>query len=335
MTTTDIIEIDIPHKTDVPALFETKDGVPNLVAKIEKQARSFAIDYTTEAGRKEAKSLAAKVSRSKTLIDEVGKEQNEERNRLNKEVNALRNLATSRLDALRDEIKAPVVEWEKKEAERVRLHMLAMDAFDLGRVSSNNSSIDIQGVINSIRDTKIDETWEEYEADAKAAKAEALVKFQADLGIARQREDQEKELEALRAEKAKREAEDAERAEKEASEKAEQERKAEAERQSKEAAAAAEAKAKADAEAAERRHKEELAAAQRRADEAAAAERAQIEAEKKAEAEAEEKRRSDKLHRMQITTEIVVAMKALKPEGYEDIVDAMIDGKIPHVKVSL
>lgn len=335
MTTTEITEFKLPHKTDVPALFSKEGGIADLVAEIEKQALSFAIDTSTEAGRKEAKSLAATVSRSKTLIDEVGKEQNEERNRLNKEVNALRNMAKDRLDALRDQIKAPVVEWEKKEAERVRLHMLNMDTFDLMRVTSDNSSDEIQGVINAVRDIVIDETWEEYEADAKAAKAEALTKFQADLGIARVREDQEKELAELRAEKEKREADDAERAAKEAAEKAEQERQAEATRQAEEAAAAAEAKAKADAEAAEVRHKEELEAAERKAEEAAAAERKRIADEKAAEEAAEEKRKSDHLHRSKITSEIVVAMKGLKPEGYEDIVDAMIDGKIPHVKVTL
>ncbi|TNE62205.1 MAG: hypothetical protein EP341_00390, partial [Sphingomonadales bacterium] len=77
----------IPEKDQIPALFSTEDGIENLIAMIEKEALAVAQDYSTDKGRKAARSLAAKVSRSKTLIDEVGKDLNEERNRLNKEVN--------------------------------------------------------------------------------------------------------------------------------------------------------------------------------------------------------------------------------------------------------
>ena len=66
--------ITIPHKNDVPALFSKKDGIEKLVRQIEKQARAVVIDHSTAKGRKEVKSLAAKVSRSKTLIDDIRKD---------------------------------------------------------------------------------------------------------------------------------------------------------------------------------------------------------------------------------------------------------------------
>ena len=274
--------ITIPHKTDVPALFTEKGGIEKLVSRIEKEARAVVIDHSTAKGRKEVKSLAAKVSRSKTLIDEVGKEQNDERNRLNKEVNEQRNLAKERLDALRDEIKAPVEKWEAAEAERVRMHLVAMDAFALDRVDAHADSATIQGVIDSIEAAEIGEAWEEYEADARAAKAASLVKFNADLGIAKAREEQAAELEQLRAAAAKREQEDAERAAKEA---------------------------------------------------AAKAERDRITAENKAKADAEVKRAADKKHIQKIRSEIVKAITDAKPANWEELVDAMLVGEIPHVKV--
>ena len=316
-TGTDLITI--PHKADVPALFAKEGGIEALVARIEKEALAIVIDHSTAKGRKEIKSLAAKVSRSKTLIDEVGAEQNAERLALNKEVNALRNLAKDRLDALRDKIKAPVEAWEAKEAERVRLHLLAMDAFDQARVDAHADSATIQGVIDSIEATEIGEAWEEYEADARAAKAAALVKFSADLGIAKAREAQAAELEQLRAAAAKREQEDAERAAKAEAERAEKER-AEREAQEKakhqqelkeaEARAAKEAEEKAARELAEAKelHAKQIAESKAREEAAAQAERDRIYKENVAKEAAEARRAADKKHRQQIRSEIVAAI---------------------------
>tara|TARA_R110000737_G_scaffold212309_3_gene229752 strand:- start:1901 stop:2926 length:1026 start_codon:yes stop_codon:yes gene_type:complete len=327
--------ITIPHKNDVPALFSKKDGIEKLVRQIEKQARAVVIDHSTAKGRKEVKSLAAKVSRSKTLIDEVGKEQNEERNRQNKEVNALRNLAKERLDTLRDEIKAPVEAWEQAEAERVRQHMIKMDTFDLERTTGHDSSDTIQGVIDTIKAAKVDEAWEEYEADAKAAKAAALVKYEGDLGIAKAREAQEAELEALRAEKVQRDQEASQRAIAEQKAKDEAAEKARVEAMAQARADEAAAQAKADAEAAEARHQQELGAAKEREERAAQAERNRIAAEQKAEEDAANARAADKKHRQKIRAEVVKSITDANPGNWEELVDMMLVGEIAHVKVMI
>lgn len=328
--TTDVITI--PNKADVPAIFENKK-IEQLVESIEKQVRSTVIDHTTPVGRKAIKSLAMKVSRSKTLIDEVGREQNEERNKLNKEVNEMRNLAKERLDALRDEVRAPVEEWEAAEAARVRVHMINMDAFDLERTTSAASSSDIQGIIDAITAVEVNDTWEEYQDDATAAKAAALVKYDGDLGVAKAREAQEAELEALRAEKAEREQAEAARIAAEQEKAAEQERADEAAKREQAAIEQAQAQAKADAEAAEARHKEELAEAAKREERAAQAERDRIAAEQKAEEDAANARAADKKHRQKIRSEVVASITAAAPANWEELVDQMIVGEIAHVKV--
>lgn len=325
--------ITIPHKSDVPALFKTKGGIENLIQTIEKQARSTVIDISTAKGRKDVKSLAAMVVRFKTLIDEVGKEQNEEAQKVIKANNALRNLAKDRLDALRDEIRKPVEEIEAKEADRVRQHLIRMDVFDLERATGHDTSATIQGILDTINAAEIDASWEEYEAEAKAAKSAALVKYEADLGIAKAREAQEAELEALRAEKAQREIEEAARAEQEAAAKAEQEREQREAARAAEAAAEAEAKAKAEAAAAEQRHAERLAEAKAEAARAAEKEREKIEAERKAEEEAQAKRAADKKHRQKIRAEVVKSITDAAPANWEELVDQMIVGEIKHVKV--
>jgi len=330
-TGTDLIQI--PHKDEVPALFSTEGGIEGLIKSIEEAAEKTVIDISTAAGRKAAKSLAAKVSRSKTLIDEVGKELNEERNRLNKEVNAQRNTAKERLDALRDKIKEPVEAWEAEQAERKRQFLLRLDVFDLERATSNDDTATIKGIWGQINDTEIDDSWEEYEADAKSAKAAALVKYESDLAIAKVREEQAAELEALRAEKAERDAAEVKRLEQERIAKDEQEREQRVAEREKAAAAEAEARAKADAEAAEQRHAERLAAAKREAEEAAQKERDRIAAEQKAEEEAAAARAADKKHRQKIRTEIVNSITAAAPGNWEELVDMMIVGEIEHVKV--
>lgn len=339
--------ITIPHKTDVPAMFaDNGKDIKSLITEIEKQARNTVFDVSTNKGRTAAKSLAAKISRSKTLIDEVGKEQNEERNRLNKEVNAVRNEAKERLDALRDEVKAPVLDWENKEAERVRLHEINMDAFSLDRVSGHSDSADIQGVIHAIEAINVTDGWEEYEGPARAAQAAALTKYQSDLAISKAREDQAAELEALRKEKEEREEADRIAANAAAEQKAEAELQAQAERLKQKALEdAREANAK-EAEARRIEHEQELADAKakakqaeedaaRREKEAAQRERDRIASEEAEKLAAEEKRASDKKHRLKVRGEIVKALSDIKAANYEEMVDAMIWGKIPHVKVSM
>lgn len=341
--TTDIITL--PHKSDVPALFTKEGGIARLVAQIEKEALAIVIDATTPVGRKDAKSLAAKVSRSKNLIDEVGKEQNEERNRLNKLVNEQRNMAKERLDALRDKIRQPVEEWEQKEADRVRNLERRMDAFSLERTNPAFAVETIKMMISEVEAVEIDASWEEYEADARAAKAAALDKYRADLGTAQVREDQEAELMKLRAEAEARRKADEEREAKEAAERAEKERaereaqvKAEAEQRAREAAerAAKEASEKAARELSEAKeaHAKQLAESKAREEAAAQAERDRIAAENKAKADAEAARAADKKHRQKIRQEAIDAIAAIKPESINEIVDAIIAGEVPHVTVA-
>lgn len=316
----------IPDKNDLPALFDTDDGIERVVSKIEAEARSIVCDYSTAKGRKEARSLASKVSRSKTLIDDVGKSLNDERNRLNKIVNEKRNLAKERLDALRDDIRRPAEEIEKKEAERVQAHMMAMDQFSVEKLTSQNTSAELQAQIKMIEAVDIDGTWEEFEGEARTAKAQALQKYNQDIGVAEAREAQEAELVELRREKAERD---------EANRQAQQEAEAK-----KHAEAAEKARAEAEQQAAERakveaeeRHQRELAESKEREERAAQAERDRIAKEQQEREVAEQRRKADAENRRRIRSEIISTLAGLKPANYEEMVDAMIAGEVPHVKV--
>tara|TARA_R110000851_G_scaffold308778_1_gene467863 strand:- start:7706 stop:8797 length:1092 start_codon:yes stop_codon:yes gene_type:complete len=349
--------LTIPHQDDISAWFSVEGKVVAQIELVKKAVDATVTDISTDKGRKAVKSLAALISRTKTGIDAAGKSLNDDRNRLNGEVNAIRKIAKEELEALQAKVKAPVIAWENAEAERVRLHLLRMDEFDQGRIDAHSDVLTIKGVIEYVTTLAINDTWEEYEADAKVAKSQALDKWGADLAIAQQREEAAAELDALRAEKEARAEADAKAAEdKAAKDKAEADRQAaeaqaEAVRQAEEAkvkAAEVEAtrkaqeatQAKLDAAEAERvaaeaKHAQELTEAKEAAERKAQAERDQQAADKAAEAELLAARAANTKHVRKIRTGIIKAIADLNAESVDEIVDALMGGKIENVEVKL
>ncbi|GAB5434761.1 MAG: hypothetical protein EpisKO_41310 [Epibacterium sp.] len=325
----------LPEKAELSKFFDDETKLNDLIDRIETETLAIHQDYETAKGRKAAKSLAAKVSSSKTLLEEVRKEKTEGWRMKTAAVNALGKVAVERLDTLRDKIKGPAEAKEKEEADRQAKHMRALDQFDQEQLSAHSSSAELKSLIGKIDAIEVNDAWEEFEAEARESKAAALAKYQSDLVVAEEREEQARELEELRKEKAEREAREAEaqkKAQAEAEAKEAEERK---KREEEEAKKKAREDAEREAKEREERLRQELEAAKARELEAAAAERKRIEDEKRAEADAEAKRKADAAHRLKIRTEIVEGFLALAPDGWETAVDAMIDGKIPHVKVAV
>ena len=101
-----------------PEIF-TNGGIQPLLEDVAKRARSFVFDLDTGPGRRGVASLAFKVARSKTLIDDIGKGIVAPLKQKAKKVDAERKVARDFLDGLKAEIRKPLTEWE--EAEKVRL----------------------------------------------------------------------------------------------------------------------------------------------------------------------------------------------------------------------
>ena len=75
-------------------------------------------DLSTEKGRKAIASLAYKVARTKTAIDDAGKKLNEEaRARINA-IDEARRKIRQQLDDLRDDVRRPLTDWEDAEDAR-------------------------------------------------------------------------------------------------------------------------------------------------------------------------------------------------------------------------
>ena len=115
----EITDLVVIEKTNALAVFTNQEQLDPLIEAIEKEARSLVPDLSTKKGRDAIASMAHKVARSKTYIDNAGKDLVAELKALPKQIDESRRLVRERLDALKDEVRRPLTEWEA-EQERIK-----------------------------------------------------------------------------------------------------------------------------------------------------------------------------------------------------------------------
>lgn len=117
-------EIVLPVSEElIPILFTDKQHVVQVIEEIRKLATQVEPDLATPKSRQAIASMAYRVTRSKTYLDGIGKEQvNDLRVKIDY-VNTMRRLLCSSLDEIRDEVRKPLTDWE--EAEMARLAELS------------------------------------------------------------------------------------------------------------------------------------------------------------------------------------------------------------------
>ncbi|WP_171996851.1 hypothetical protein [Klebsiella pneumoniae] len=320
----EIMDLVVIEKKNAMAVFTNNDQLDPLIEAIEKEARSLVPDVTTKKGRDAIASMAHKVARSKTYIDNAGKDLVAELKALPKQIDESRRVVRERLDALKDEVRRPLTEWEA-EQERIKaeeamnaLHVEALvmnEDFDRQMAARIESDHEMALLMN--------DAFDREQAD-KAAEAE------------RQRIAHEEEIKRLAAAAAAREVEQRAQREREEAALREAALKAQAE-QAERDSIAAEQKAEADKQAAieaERRKAQEEADRIRR--EAEQREQARL-AEEKRKADEQARREADVKHRKALGTEIVKALLAntsLTRDQAIEVLTVVKDGRIPHTGIS-
>ncbi|WP_317910450.1 hypothetical protein [Klebsiella michiganensis] len=320
----EVMELVVIEKKNAMAVFTNNDQLDPLIEAIEKEARSLVPDVTTKKGRDAIASMAHKVARSKTYIDNAGKDLVAELKALPKQIDESRRVVRERLDALKDEVRRPLTEWEA-EQERIKAEE-AMNALHAEALAMNEEfDRQLAARIESDHEMALlmNDAFDREQAD-KAAEAE------------RQRIAHEEEIKRLAAAAAAREVE--QRAQREREEAAHREAvlKAQAE-QAERDRIAAEQKAEADKQAAieaERRKAQEEADRIRR--EAEQREQARL-AEEKRKADEQALREADVKHRKAVGVEVVKALMAntsLTRDQAIEVLTAVKDGRIPHTGIS-
>ncbi|WP_404655976.1 coiled-coil domain-containing protein [Raoultella ornithinolytica] len=331
----EITDLVVIEKKNAMAVFTNNDQLDPLIELIEKEARGLVPDVTTKKGRDAIASMAHKVARSKTYIDNAGKDLVAELKALPKQIDESRRVVRERLDALKDEVRRPLTEWEA-EQERIKAEE-AMNALHAEALEMNikfDQELAAKFEADHEMALLMDKDIDRERAD-KAAEAE------------RQRIAREEEIKRQAEEKAKREA--AEKAQREidaaaarereailAKERAERERieaQQRAEREQREAAERAEREKQAAVEAERRKAQEEADRIRREAEQR---EQARL-AEEKRKADEQARREADVKHRKAVGTEIVKALLAntsLTRDQAIEVLTAIKDGNIPHTGIS-
>ncbi|HGU5487439.1 TPA: hypothetical protein ACM9YT_004614 [Klebsiella pneumoniae] len=314
----EIMDLVVIEKKNAMAVFTNNDQLDPLIEAIEKEARSLVPDVTTKKGRDAIASMAHKVARSKTYIDNAGKDLVAELKALPKQIDESRRVVRERLDALKDEVRRPLTEWEA-EQERIMAEE-AMNALHVEALAMNEDfDRQLAARIESDHEMALlmNDAFDREQAD-KAAEAE------------RQRIAREEEIKRLAEEKAKREA--AEQAQREIDAAAAREREAilakeRAEREQREAAERAEREKQAAIEAERRKAQEEADRIRREAEQR---EQARL-AEEKRKAEEESRRAADVEHRRGINTAAVQALinQGIPHEWAKACIIAVALGKVP------
>lgn len=280
-----------------------------LFEHIEGEIRSFVPNLETATGRKEVASLAYKIARTKTAVDDAGKAINAELRKKINEVDEQRREIRTRLDGLRDAARLPLTEWE--EAEKAR-EAEAKSLLDLllrhAVVRPDETSTGISLRIVAVEALHLDESIlrDRYD-EAVALRETALDTMSASFVRVKREEAEREELARLR--------------------KLDEERtaKEQAEREAREA----EERKKAD----EERHEREKAEAVERARQE---EQLRIAAEEQRKKDEEAKRAADKKHRAKVMIGAAAALVThakLSMEQAQATVDAIVAGDVPGVEI--
>ena len=291
-------------------------SLDELLERIRSETVTIVPDVSTAGGRKEIASLAYKVARSKTTIDEAGKSLVSEWKQKSAEVDAARKKARDYLDALKDEVRKPLDEWE---AEQARLEREAAEAAERQRREAEEAA----RAELARREAEI----AEREAAIAAKEKEAADRIAAERAEA-ERLARDEQIRREAAERAEREASEAiARAERKAAEARERELRA-AERAEQERVEAA---ARAEREKAEAVRQAEA----RAAEEAARKERERLAEEARVRAD-EERKAANRRHRAKINNEVVASLTKAghSEELAKAIVTLIASGQVAHATIN-
>lgn len=355
-TETTQAQLVVIEPTTAVALFTEGQGVAELLADIRQKATSLVPDITTPKGRKEIASVAHAVARTKTYLDGLGKELTDQYKEIPKRIDANRKTLRDTLDTLKDEVRAPLTQYEA--AEEARVAALQSRLARLNELGSSASieiaAADLQVMLQEVEQNAMDDSWQELLPQATVAKELATKRLGEALAARQKYESEQAELEQLRqkqaeqdridrerliveqaAEQARREEENRQRLEREAA----QHREQEAQRQA-QAAREREEQARRDAEAAELARQQAEANAARMAEEAAARaaeqERQRIEQEQARKQQEDERRAADMEHRRTINNAILMDLMGLGIEEGKaiNLIKHIASNKIDHLTIN-
>lgn len=300
----------IPAATLVPAEVFKPGGVDALLASIAEKARAAKPDVSTKQGRGEIASLALKVAKSKTLLDDMGKQLVADWKARSGQVDAERRKVRDFLDALKEEVRAPLTKYEQAEEARIEAHEHSLAQITEGPgYGSDETAAELADRLAYLRVYPARD-WQEFAQRAADLLAAEVARTEGLHAAAVKREAEAAELARLRAEQEERARQEAARAQ-------------------------AEREARIATEAAEETARRAEADAKRREQEAIEAERRRVAAARAAEEAEAARRAANTAHKAKVNREVLTALAGcgVSEEVGKAVITAIVRGEVPHVSI--
>ena len=195
--------IAIIDKTALPTILAADKD--DILGKLISDLAGFEPDGSTEAGRKACASHALKVSNAKMDYVRLADALKADAAKVVKGVNAEIKVIETRMDALRDQLLAPVEAFKERERKRVADHESALAAItEHPGYGQRETAAEIEVRLNQLINFP-PRDWQEFAIPAAKAIAAEVARTRDLLTAARTREAEAAELARLRAEAAERE----------------------------------------------------------------------------------------------------------------------------------
>lgn len=309
-------------------LFKTPTKAQELVNYVSGEVAKELVeleklDLSVGVNRNKYISLAAKVTKTKTYVEGIGKEIAADLKELPKLVDSSRKLIKDQLDKISEAVRKPVTDWEIADEARKVAEELARKMPELHKEALQ---------MNELHDFKIEKAKREQLEHEEEIKRQAAETARLE---AERKAQQEKEAAELKAKQEIEAAAQREREAKEAAERAERE-KQEAIQRAEQAAKEAKEKAERDAkEAQERAGREKQAAIEAERKKALEAEQSRL-AEEERKRKEDAKRQEDKEHRRKYNQE---TLQALVSNGFDEklateFIKLVASNQIPHMTMN-
>lgn len=128
------------------AVLTSANEAEALFARIRAEIDAFVPDLSTITSRAAIKSLAFKVTKTRTAVEAARKDKTEAWRKQTDEVNASGRVIKARLEQMEDEARRPLTEWEDAEKSRVEKVANWFEAAERAEVILNDDTSEAVGV---------------------------------------------------------------------------------------------------------------------------------------------------------------------------------------------
>lgn len=195
-----VITIDDISADNAPTIY-VAGGLGQFFDAVQAEVTGEVPDLASRKGRERIASLAAKVSKSKAAVEKPGRDYLKRLKEMPKVVEAELREFVTKMDNLRDATRKPLTDWEQAEIARTDKHVDGIQNIkDLAFFEESPSAAHVAKIIADLELIAINETWEEFLAEAAQVKDETLVKLRTLHTDRVQYEAEQAELIRLRAE---------------------------------------------------------------------------------------------------------------------------------------